>query len=203
MDFDIDAGQTGGGGPFISWSAKGTEDAVIDPRSFYLRGENGKEDVTERFKKGVVFDITQLKTGWQHSSGQSGVAPTWKWNDSIKTMMPKPGDDYKKGFSIPVALGKDKKAVWEQAGAGAFQALTELAPKIKAGAATNKGLLPLVQMTGAEVIKFSVGSTNYPILEVVKWVPAPPCLTDDIATEPEPAPAKAAPPPDDDEFPID
>lgn len=177
--FDFDEGQGGGSnGPFITWSAKGTEDGSVDPRNFYIRSESGKEAVTDRFKKGVVFDITKLKTGWQESSGTPGVAPSWEWNDTPAKMAPRPGENWKKGFHIPVAMTKDEAAVWEQAGAGAFQAFVDVARQIKSEAAENKGLLPMVKMTGVETIKFAKGSTNYPKLEVAKWVPAPDCLSD-------------------------
>ena len=95
--------------------------------------------------------------------------------------------------------------MWEQAGAAIWSALTDLAPKLKAQ--PSKGQMPLIKMTEAKELKFTKGSTCYPVFEVVKWVDKPDCLKEGaaagIATEPtpapqpEPAPAAAA---DDMEF---
>lgn len=196
--YDFDAGSEGSQGPFVSWSAKGTDDGSIDPRSFYMRGQGGeKSDVTEAFKKGVVFDITAMKTGWQQSGGTAGVAPSWRWNQSISRFEAKPGDDWKKGFSLPVAISKSEKAVWEQAGAGAFEAIKRLMAEVSQQAASNKGLLPVVKMVNVEAMKFSVGSTNFPVLQIVRWTAAPACLSGDQMDageddEPAPAPKPAA-----------
>jgi hypothetical protein len=53
----------------------------------------------------MVLDIAKMKTGWQKSEGIAGVAPEWKWNHSVSQMMQSPGEEWKKGFSIPVAIG--------------------------------------------------------------------------------------------------
>jgi len=212
-NFQMDTGGNGGSdGPWIAWSARGTLDGQIDPRSFYLRDKDGKT-VFQGFKTGVVFDLAKMKTGWQRSEGVAGQAPDWRWNASISRMEPQPGDDFKKGFSIPCAIGGGKTATWEQAGASAWNAFTALVPAFQQGPGGD--MLPLVRMTGTRVEQFKRGSTVTLILEVVKWVPRPDCLKEGyqaagIATEeaaPPPAPVKAAPvaqpmpaPADGDEF---
>lgn len=192
--FDIDTGNTGSEGPWLSWSARGTQDGTIPAKSFFLRDQDGKT-VFDGFSKGVVLDIEAMKTGWQRSDGVMGQAPDWKWNPTVSQMMPQPGDDYKKGFSVRCAIGGGAAATWEQAGAAVWGALVGIVPALQQG--PGDGSLPLVKLTGTKPVQFKRGSTVEPILEVVKWVPRPDCLKADapsIATEPAPAP-KAAPQP--------
>lgn len=170
--FDVDTGNTGSQGPWIAWSARGTLDGEIPAKSFYLRDENGKSPMSA-FDNGVVMDIFGMKTGWQKSDGIAGQAPDWKWNETVSKMMPQPGDDYKKGFSIPCAIGGGKTATWEQAGAAAWNAFANLVPALQE-APENK--LPVVKITGTKVQNFKRGSTVEPIMEVVKWVDRPDCL---------------------------
>lgn len=200
MNFMIDTGGGGSTGPFIQWSARGTLDGVIDQKSFYLRDENGKTPF-DGFKTGVVFDIDALRTGWQMSEGVQGVAPEWKFNTSPAHMMPQPGDGWKKGFSIPCAIGKDATATWEQAGAAAWNALVSIVPALQQR--PNADALPVVRMTGTKLQQFKRGSTVEPILEVVKWVPRPDCLKEGFAVAveaaapaPKPTPAPAPVPED-------
>lgn len=200
--FEVDTGSTGSQGPWIAWSARGTLDGVIPPKSFYLRDENGKTPL-DAFNKGVVLDIYAMKTGWQKSEGIAGQAPDWKWNATVAQMMPQPGEDYKRGFSIPCAISSTDVATWEQAGAAAWNAFTNLVPTLQQA---PEGKLPVVKMTGTRAQQFKRGSTIEPVLEVVKWVDRPDCLKEGaqagIATEPasrpapKPAPAAAPAPVD-------
>lgn len=194
--FALDLGSDGASGPYLAWSAKGTQDGQVDPRNFYIREGSNKEmvDVT----KGMVLDIEGMKTGWQHSEGVAGVAPEWKWNSSLSHMMPCPGErqDWKQGFSIPVALGGGRTATWEQAGAGVWQALLGLQVPLQGQPA--RGMLPLVKLIGTEVVNFKRGNTIKPVLEIAKWVERPDSLKEGaaagIATEPAPQPAAAPQP---------
>ena len=197
--FQLDTGSTGAGGPFLQWSARGTQDGSVGPKSFYIRdgGEKTPYDAT----KGMVLDIEKMKTGWQKSDGIAGVAPEWRWNPSVTQMMLAPGDEWKRGFSITVAIGGGETATWEQAGTAAWQALVDLAPQLAQQPGPDQ--LPLVKLTDTKAMQFKRGSTISPVLSIVKWVPRPDCLKDGaaggIATEPaQTAPkqtAKAAAPP--------
>lgn len=190
MAFDIDTGNSGSEGPWIQWSARGTQDGTIPPKSFFMRDETGKT-LFEGFNTGVVLDIEKMKTGWQRSDGVIGQAPDWKWNPSVSQMQPQPGDDYKKGFSIPCAIGGGKTATWEQAGAGAWNAFVDLVPSLQQ--LPQADMLPLVKMTGSKLQQFKRGTTVEPILEMVKWVPRPDCLKEGaaagVAVDPAPAPS--------------
>lgn len=192
--FDIDTGSNGSQGPWIAWSARGTLDGQIEAKSFYLRDEGGKKPL-DAFNKGVVMDIYAMKTGWQKSEGIAGQAPDWKWNASVSQMQPQPGDDYKKGFQIPCAIGGGETATWEQAGAAAWNAFTGLVPALQEA---PEGKLPVVKLTGTKVQQFKRGSTVEPILEVVKWVDRPDCLKEGVQAgidtgNDQPAPAQEQP----------
>lgn len=199
--FSLDLGSSGGSGPFFAWSAIGTRDGSVPARSFYVSDSGTKTPYDA--DKGFVMDIDALKTGWQHSEGAVGVAPSWNWNPSVSQMMPKPGDDWKKGFSVPCAIGGGKTAVWEQAGAAAWQSLEALAPLL--AQRPDAKSLPVVKLQEAKFVQFNKGSTVVPILEIVKWTDRPDALKEGvaagIATEPAPAPTPApAAAPSDAEF---
>jgi hypothetical protein len=196
--FTFDTGSNGASGPFLAWSARGTQDGAVGPRKFFIRDGGTKTEYDA--SKGFVLDIEGMKTGFQRSEGVAGVAPEWKWNASVTQMMASPGDDWKKGFSIRCAIGGGQAATWEQAGAAPWDCLTDLAPKLSEQPA--KGMLPLVKLVDARAVQFKRGSTVVPILQIVKWVDRPDCLKEGavagIATEPaapKPAPAPVAPPP--------
>ena len=101
--FAFDTGSDGASGPFMAWSARGSQDGEINSKTFYIRDGGTKTPID--VSKGVVLAIEDLKTGWQRSEGIAGVAPEWRWNPSPAQMMPAPGDDWKKGISVRVAIG--------------------------------------------------------------------------------------------------
>ena len=196
---NFDTGGSGGSeGPWLQWSARGTQDGEIPAKSFLIRDQDGKKKF-DGFDAGIVLDISTMKTGWCYSSGAQGEAPDWKMNASLSQFMPDPstdGRDYKKGFKIRCAIGGGKTASWDQAGASVWNAFVAIVPALQQQPSPD--MLPLVRCTGAKFEQFKRGSTNTPILEVVKWVPRPDCLKEGaaagIATEPKPA-AQAAPAP--------
>jgi hypothetical protein len=193
--FQLDTGSNGAAGPFLAWSARGTQDGAVGARRFFVR--DGATKTEYDASKGFVLDIETMKTGWQMSEGLAGVAPTWNWNPSVQQMMPNPGDGWKKGFSIRCATGGGETATWEQSGAAVWDCLTDLAPKLAEQPGRDK--LPLVRLIDARAVQFKRGSTVVPVLEIVKWVDRPDCLKDGAAAgiainPPAPAP-KAAPVP--------
>ena len=180
--FDIDTGSNGNGGsegPFVQWASRESLDGEIPGRSFSIRDADGKR-VFDAFAKGVVLDIYNMKTGWCYSTGQKGVAPDWKWNTSLSRFEPQPpapNDDYRwqKGFSIPLAFGKEDRAVWEQAQAGAYQGFVQLVGLLKAAGPDGKKL-PVVKLKGTTKIESKRGITHAPEFEILKWVDRPAAL---------------------------
>ena len=174
--FEFDSGGGGESGPYISWHSNGRKDGEAEAKTFSMKDGDERSDITSKFEKGVVLDIDKMKTGWA-LFGLNGTE--WQWNQSVAMFAPKPGDDWKKGVSIPVAVGKDTSGVWIQSGAGTFLAVSELAQQLKD---RDGSKLPMVKMTGTSDIDFKGGgSTTYANLEVAKWVERPECLdtTDD------------------------
>lgn len=178
MSFDFDAGSSGSEGPWIAWSARGSQDGTVPAKCFYIRDENGKSPI-DAFANGVVMDIETMKTGWQKSDGILGQAPDWTWNDSISQFRPQPSDEHKRGLQIRCAIGQDKTATWEQAGAAAWNGFTGLVPALKEQ--PKPGMLPVVKLAGTRAQQFKRGSTVEPVLEVVKWVERPDCLKEGAA----------------------
>tara|TARA_R110000751_G_scaffold86929_1_gene172696 strand:+ start:3012 stop:3608 length:597 start_codon:yes stop_codon:yes gene_type:complete len=177
MAFEINLGSDGsskgeGFKGFFSWSARGTQDGIIPPQKFYLNSDGEKTVCEEISKTGILFDIYNLRTGWQRFSG-SGVE--WVWNDDLIHYKPKPeGDDWKQGFEVMTCIGKDQTAVWSQSGTASMRALSHLSKQLSKA---DGKLLPLVKHTGTEPLKFKSGtSTAIPTLEVVKWLPRPSIL---------------------------
>lgn len=201
--FDIDTGSSGSAGPFLSWQAKESNDGAIPGRNFVLREQGERTVVTDAFKAGVIFDITTLKTGWCYSTGAAGQAPQWKWNASISRYEPSPGDGWKKGLSIRIALNKDTAATLEQSSAAIMSMLGDLGSYLRqsdAQAQLAAGKLPVVKLVGTEKVDSRMGTTFVPKIEVVKWADRPAVLGDggmaidtgDAAPAPAVKPAAAA-----------
>ena len=174
--FEFDSGNQGSGGPYLQWHVQGNKQISAHSFSVKVAGEDQpRVDVTEKFKKGVIFDIDNIKTGWSNF-------PEWQWNDSIKRMAPKPGKEWEKGFSIPIALGKGETAEWLQASSGAWETFTALAKSVDPKDRPD-GKLPKVKFIDTKEIDYPKGgSTAYAILEIVEWVNRPESL--DAANEP-------------------
>lgn len=187
---EFDTGGAGSEGPWLQWSARGTLDGSIAAKSFLLRDADGKKKF-DGFDAGVVLDVQNMKTGWCYSSGAAGEAPDWRMNKTISKFEAQPGDDFKKGFKMRVAIGGGKTAAWDQAGAAAWNAFCGLIPGLQTAPAGD--VLPLVRITGTKLQQFKRGSTVEPILEIVKWVPRPDCLKEGFAAGVDTG--AAAPPP--------
>lgn len=184
---NFDTGNSGSEGPYLNWGAQ--------KEKFTLRISKEETVDFDGFKTGVVLDVQKMKTGWCYTSGIAGQAPQWQMNPTLAAFLPSPGEEYKKGFKMRVAIGGGKTAAWDQAGAGAWNAFVSLVPALQQ--APEGDVLPLVRMTGVKQVKFTKGSTTEPILEVVKWVPRPDCLKEGVAAgiATDPAPAYTTPPP--------
>ena len=191
--FEFDAGSEGGSkGPFINWHANGRKDGTAAAKTFSLKDGDEREDVTPKFKKGVIFDIDAMQTGWAYFTPNG---TDWKMNESPARFAKNPGDGWKKGVSIPVAFAGGETGTWMQAGSGTFLAVAELAKQIKSDRKDDK--LPVVKMNGTFDVDFNGGgSTTCAKLEVAKWVDRPESL-DASADEPVIA---AAEDDDEDEF---
>lgn len=151
-------------GPLLTWSAPDC--------AFVLRIGNYREPFAWP-KRGVVFDLANMKTGWCSTAGR---AREWKWNRDKDHFEPRPSSMHKKGFSIPCSIGGGPTATWQQSGAASWGSVSALNSWVAAGAELAAGKLPLVKLTGQSVETYKRGRTTTPILRVDQWVRRPACL---------------------------
>jgi len=192
--YDFDEGSSGSSkGPFINWHARETMDGEIGSKTFSLRDQDGKKDINAAFKRGVMFDLDTLKTGWCYTTGIVGVSPEWVWNETPARFGPQPpdrGDDrWKKGFEVRIAVSKDQAATWSQAGAGAWNGLVNMMKAVREDGGGGEGMAAVIKMTGAEKLEFKKGSTVFPVLELKKWADKPDCLIEDASAPEEEEPS--------------
>ena len=207
----------GSQGPWVTWSSNGSAVKGFAPKSWVIRGKDANdvkyEQVFEGFATPCVFDLESLKLGWE-KDGAQGQGPERRYSSHYSQAMPRPDDSKKQNgnfawsncLCVRVATSQTQAVTWEQGSFGAYQAFVKLARQIEAQwqeNSQNGALLPVVQQTGVEERSLTSGSTNIPILEIVKWVPRPDVLKDDApqiadapapAAQPEPAPAPQAAP---------
>ncbi|MEO1108279.1 MAG: hypothetical protein AAFX90_10185 [Pseudomonadota bacterium] len=201
----------GSQGPWMTWSSNGSAAKGFPPKSWVMRGkdanDNKFEQVFEGFANPCVFDLESLKLGWE-KDGAQGQAPERRYSNHYSQAMPRPDESKKQNgaytwsncLQVRVATSQSQAVTWEQGSFGAYQAFVKLAKLIEAQwseHSQNGALLPVVQMTGIEERSLTSGSTNIPILEIVKWVPRPDILKDDapqIASQPAQATTSAPTP---------
>ena len=179
MAYAFDAG-FGQAGPWLNWHARQSNDGEIPAGRWSLRDAEGRE-TTSQPEKGMVLDFANLRTGWEHTTGISGVAPERVWNKDRAHYEPAPvgdADDWKRCISVPVALGKDTRAIWEQSGVGAMSGLASLIHDIAIDLETRAPMLPVVRCDGQRPISTRGGSTSAPIFTVIDWINRPAILDD-------------------------
>lgn len=175
----MDLGSSGSSGPFLSWQARESLDGQVPGRNFVMRQNGEKIVVTDAFKKGVVFDLTSLKTGWCFSTGAVGQAPQWKWNASLSKYEPSPGEGWKKGMSARIALDKETAVTLEQSSAAVMSMLGEIGTLVRNAEAQNNlkaGKLPVIQLESVEKVDSKLGSTFVPRVGIKGWVDRPDIL---------------------------
>ena len=131
--------------------------------------------------QGIVLDTTELRTGWQDSETNK-----WQFNATVSQMAPKPGETWKKGFAMPVAVGAGKVAMWMASGATAWDALGYLGPQL--AQCPEVGHVPLVVFEGPAEGRYETRTWVYPLLKVQSWMPRPESLSArnaiDMGTQP-------------------
>lgn len=131
--------------------------------------------------QGIVLDTTELRTGWQDSETNK-----WQFNATVSQMAPKPGETWKKGFAMPVAVGAGKVAMWMASGATAWDALGYLGPQL--AQCPETGHVPLVIFEGPAEGRYETRTWVYPLLKVQSWMPRPESLSArnaiDMGTQP-------------------
>lgn len=164
----------GGGGAYIRF--------MPSANSWML----GKDEIT---LKKVYFDLDTVKAGWGLMA--EGQAPQWVWDEALGKPAVKPGDDYRRGFSVKVYLGPDKGwAEWSSTGTGPCMGFDEFyVAAIQLQRAANQ--VVVANYTGSTAKKVGKGNTRVPNFEVAGVVERP-ISDDDIPPHDEPV--RVAPP---------
>ena len=141
--------------------------------------------------QGMVIDTTELRTGWQ-----CGETNKWQFNPSYSKMQPRPGDTWKKGLSVPVAIGQGKVALWMASGATAWDCLAYLGQQL--AQCPQPGHVPLVMHEGNAEGRYEARTWVYPLLKVQSWMPRPESLSTrtaiDMGNEAPPPQVMPSPP---------
>lgn len=196
----------GSRGPWMTWTSNGSAAKGFPPKSWIIRGkdenDNKFEQVFDGFNAPCVFDLDSLKLGWE-KDGAKGEAPERRYSSHYSIAMERPDDSRKatgqfawsNALQVRVATSKTQAVTWEQGSYGAYEAFSRLAKQIEQQWPThsnNGALLPVVQQTDCDTQALKSGTSNTPVLTIIKWVPRPAVLMDDapsIATQPA-APAQ-------------
>lgn len=153
MSFSLGLG--GGGGSYIRFSPS------VNGWLF------GGEEITP---KKMIFDIDSTKTGWCRI--EAGSPPEWVWDEAVGRRGAKPGDDFKRGFSVMVWLGPDRGwAEWSSNGSGPGMGFEPL--YVEAMQQKEDGKALAVQYTGSTPMKVGKGNTRVPNFELLGWVDKP------------------------------
>lgn len=169
--------------PWVKYNAKAGR--------WYIKGENGDVEVD---KPTFIADFDNIKTGWLLFL--EGQAPSQVWDVDLSTPAPKPGDNHKRGFSLPLFSQKSFGGVVELSSSSMHlcNSINELYMQYEAGLASNKGKLPVVEFTGSVPMKDKMGTNYKPEFKIAKWVDRPVELSGAAAVKaaPEPVAAKAS-----------
>ena len=186
---NIDMGNNSGSGTdlYFGWAQKPGVN-FNHSQVFYINLSGQPKEVVD-VSQGLVLDTTELRTGWQDSETNK-----WQFNASVSQMQPKPGDGWKKGFAMPLAVGAGKVAMWMASGASAWDMLGYLGPQLSQ--CPEVGQVPLVMYEGPAEGRYENRTWVYPKLKVQSWMPRPESLSKrnaiDLGT---PAPVSAMPAP--------
>ena len=162
-----------------------------------VNGENDQVDITRSFK--AIFDFDNIETGTINFN--TGSAPDFAVARIGEPIPQAPTSDHRPGARILVKLSKENGGdVRELAStAKAFlRGLNALHDDYLAGAASNKGKLPVVELVDTTPITSGEGarkSTNYsPVFKISSWVDRPADLVYIPKSRSASSPAAGSPP---------
>jgi hypothetical protein len=146
----------------------------------------GGEEIT---LKTVIFDMDSIRTGW--GLLEAGNPPQWVWDEAVGRRSPKPGDDFKRGFSVRMWLGPDRGwTEWSSNGTGPCLGFEALAGAAMPQKAENEGKALATKYAGSRAEKIGKGNTRVPQFEIAGWVDKP---ADDGDDDEAPAPSRQHP----------
>lgn len=202
MGLGLPAG--GESSPHIKYDARAGRFTRVDSKDQLF-------DITQGFA--AIFDLQQIEVGFVRFA--TGLAPDFRMVRVGQTLPARPADldtkgkpAFKQGFRLNIklarALGGDTRE-FMSAAACVIQAMDELYSVYEAAPERGQGLLPVVAMTGTQIVtKTADGqkTTNYkPLFAIQGWQPRPadlPLTAPGQAVAPAPVaapPAAVVPPP--------
>lgn len=178
--------------PIVKYDARAGRIFRID------RPEGGSStpvEITNGFK--AVFDLANIEVGYVRF--MEGGAPEWAMVKLGQQLPPRPSKEFRQGFrmniKLPAALGGDTREFASAAGC-VVSAIDALHTTYQSAPEAKAGKLPIVAMTGADVVR-SGQSTNYaPKFSIIGWVDK--SANGNGSPTPPPAPPPPAPDLDDD-----
>jgi hypothetical protein len=217
--FSIPTNTGGESGPFFCYKQRAGQ-GMADG-SWYMRKKDGDdwyyEDMTDRFKGGIVADIFATHDGQLGGSLKlgfvkfmEGQAPERHWFASplaaeqrrSETKNAGGGFEWQNAVSFRVAVGGGESALFDVTGWGGYKGVMSMIEAMNAGFAGNMGKCPVVQYTGFRTEGTGTKRMHVPEFSIAQWVDRPPCLTPDAPqiaqAAPEvtqPAPQAVTPPP--------
>ena len=141
--------------------------------------------------KKVVFDITDVQTGWL----ALGVGlRDWQPDAQLGRKGAQPTPDHKRGFIVKFYNKELGTVEWSSNGVGPNMGLEQLYTACAAQQAANVGKLPVLEYTGSKLEKIGKGTTRIPSFNIVSWIERPAGMDADEVEQPAPAPAPKAVP---------
>lgn len=177
--------------PFIKYDAKAGRMFRVDRVQGAAGWESQSDDITNGFA--AVFDFERIEVGWMEFTA---TGPKHALVPLGQPLPAKPAETSKQGFRLPVynknLLGEVAREFSSTAKA-VLAAVDQLHTAYEAAPERRNGLLPVVQMTGVQVVetqsKMGTNRNYAPVFTITQWVPRPPALQ--VAQKPT---ASAAPP---------
>ena len=141
--------------------------------------------------KKVVFDITDVQTGWL----ALGVGlRDWQPDAQLGRKGAQPTPDHKRGFIVKFYNKELGTVEWSSNGVGPNMGLEQLYTACAAQQAANAGKLPVLEYTGSKLEKIGKGTTRIPSFNIVSWIDRPVGMDGDAVEEAAPAPVAVAKP---------
>lgn len=189
---DIGNGSGGDFTPWVKYNAKAGR--------WYIKGDAGDVEIQN---PAFVADFANIKTGWFYFA--AGSAPEKIIDPSLTQRAEKPNrtyqdkdgkqkDCFKRGFLLNVLIKAPVANVYELSSTAEAicTAISALYTQYTEAPEKAQGLLPVVQVTGANPVTGKHGTNYTPVFQIAKWVARP---AEFGAPKAAPVTQQAAPPP--------
>lgn len=156
----------GGGGdfkPFVKYNAKADK--------WFTKGKDGDVEIG---RPTFLADFKNIQTGW--FLFKEGMAPLKVFDTSLDNPAIKPGEEYKRGFVLPVYSPKFFNGVAELSSASIHvcNAVKEVYDAYEQGKGSIIGdQVPVIECSGSTAMKDKFGTNYKPILTLKEWVTRP------------------------------